>query len=667
MANYTIGSGVTSKGIILKENDFMNVTSKGKASNTTVSSGGTMRIELGGSANITTVSAGGSMYIVPGGKASNTTVNNGGLYQAIGGSAISTTINFGGQLQLMNGGYAYKTEVNSDGQFYVPGGNSAMTVTVHNGGLVYVASGGILFGTMKFDAGAIVSAHEGSIVDFNISIVNLTDGVTKVVELSDLSIVQGAPTYTLTVDGYQAYGIYRLIGNAAGFDKTITVKNKQGENVGTLTLEDNSLILVDRKYILSINASSELVVTVSNVYDLYGNLEWTADLTAGMIASGVRVCSGGRLNVLNGGSASMTTINSNGLMYVSDGGFASMTSIDDGIMHVSNGGSASMTTIYGIMHVSDGGKADGVTVGYGGKLNVSAGGTVNTTTVASQGSMYVSDGGKADDVTVGHRACLFVSSGGTATQILENGGYVNIDNGATVTFLPNSFGGYTYTFASATIHSGNTGTNLSANEWGKIYVIGGTAENTAVGSSGYLYVSQGGVANGATVNANGNLEICDGGKVTGTMSFEDNAVVSAYEGSIIDFDITGVSPSNDPFVNNLSLVQGTPTYTLTVNGSEAAGNYKLAEVAAGFNKTIKVVNTLGTELGTLTVDGGTQTLGGRDYTLTLTDGGALGVTLGAAAPAVDLTGDLSRSKPPVRTNSLHFFANTGANLNAVAE
>ena len=66
--------------------------------------------------------------------------------------------------------------------------------------------------------------------------------------------------------------------------------------------------------------------------------------------------------------------------------------------------------------------------------------------------------------------------------------------------------------------------------------------------------------------------------------------------------------------------------------------------------------------------GGTQTLGGRDYTLTLTDGGTLGVTLaGAAAPAVDLTGDLSRSKPPVRTNSLHFFANTGANLNAVAE
>jgi len=301
-----------------------------------------------------------------------------------------------------------------------------------------------------------------------------------------------------------------------------------------------------------------------------------------------------------------------------------------------------MTTIYGIMHVSDGGKADGVTVGYGGKLNVSAGGTVNTTTIASQGSMYVSDGGKADDVTVGHRAYLYVSSGGTATQILENGGCVNVDNGATVTFLPNSFGGYTYTFVSATIHSGNTGTNLSANEWGKIYVIGGTAENTSVGSSGYLYVSSGGVANGATVKAYGGLEIHDGGKLTGKMSFEGNAVVSAYEGSIIDFDISGVSPNNDPFVNNLSLVQGTPTYTLTVNGSEAAGNYKLAENAAGFNKTITVVNTSGVTLGTLTVDGGATKIGGRDYTLTLTDGGSLGVTV-----AGDVIADTT---PPVVFN-----------------
>ena len=44
MADYTIGENVTSKGIILKENDFKNVTSKGKASNTTVSSGGSFYV-----------------------------------------------------------------------------------------------------------------------------------------------------------------------------------------------------------------------------------------------------------------------------------------------------------------------------------------------------------------------------------------------------------------------------------------------------------------------------------------------------------------------------------------------------------------------------------------------------------------------------------------------
>jgi autotransporter passenger strand-loop-strand repeat protein len=32
---------------------------------------------------------------------------------------------------------------------------------------------------------------------------------------------------------------------------------------------------------------------------------------------------------------------------------------------------------------------------------------------------------------------LFISSGGTATNIIENGGYVQVDSGGFATFIPN--------------------------------------------------------------------------------------------------------------------------------------------------------------------------------------------------------------------------------------
>ena len=612
MANYTISSGVISRGVILNENDFMNVLYRGKASNTTVNSGGTMQIQSNGVATTTTVNSGGSMELFPGGNANSTTVNSGGL--VIG----------------YNDGYANKTEINSGGQFNLGDGTSANSATVHNGGKLYLSDGGKLSGMMVFEAGAVVSAALNAILDFDIHVFNNPNGVTSYILLNDFSLIQGSPTYTLTVGGNDP-GIYRLAGNAAGFnDRTITVKNSSGDEFGTFKVGGEKIV-GDKKYNLSINTSSELVVTVTNLYDLTGYLTGKANLSSGMIASGVLINSGGILNVLNGGYASMTRI-TDGSMYVSDGGSASMTSIESkGLMHVSSGGTADGVNVYygANLHISDGGKADGVSIT--GELNVSAGGTVNTTTVKEAGRMYVSDGGRADDVTVDSRGYLCVSSGGTAMYVRENGGYVYEDNEATVLFLPNEFGGYTYTFGSATIHSGTIGNNLSAVYIGKIDVcFSGIARNTTVGSKGALQVYNGGRADTTTVSSGGSMTVYEGGKITGKMNFDDNAVVSAYEGGIVDFDLRQTNAGSgavEALVNHLSLVQGAPTYTLTVDGTQTNGDYKLAEGAAGFDKTITVVNAYGRALGTLTLDGGTTPIDGRNYTLTLTDGGALGVTL----------------------------------------
>ena len=90
------------------------------------------------------------------------------------------------------------------------------------------------------------------------------------------------------------------------------------------------------------------------------------------------------------------------------------------------------------MYVSSGGTANSTTVNSRGSMSVSSGGTVNNTTVNRYGSIYVSCGGMANNTTVNSYGSMYVFSGGTATAIVENGGYVDVADGANVTFTPNT-------------------------------------------------------------------------------------------------------------------------------------------------------------------------------------------------------------------------------------
>ena len=231
------------------------------------------------------------------------------------------------------------------------------------------------------------------------------------------------------------------------------------------------------------------------------------------------------------------------------------------------------------------------------KYDVTDGVTKSDVTLNSNDSMYVYSGGTATGTTVNDAGRLYVSSGGSAT---DNTVYLN----------------------------------------GCLDICnGGLASNTTIKYYGISYVSSGGTA--ADVNVfGGAVHVFSGGKVTGKITLKNDAGFYLTTGSILDFDISGVGPENDPFVNDFSLVQYattmrmsvTPTYTLTVSGTQANGKYKLAGGAAGFDKTITLVNTLGESLGSLTLAGGTQTIGGVDYTLNLGGDNVLSVTVGAAVP-----------------------------------
>ncbi len=299
------------------------------------------------------------------------------------------------------------------------------------------------------------------------------------------------------------------------------------------------------------------------------------DVLDSATASGT-VLSGGYIIHSGGGSPEIITFYSAAVTIFS-GGTASGTLIREGDMTISSGGSANVTILYnGSIAIEDGGKADSAGV-FGGVLNISSGGKLN--------SASINAGGR-----------LNVSGGGTATEIAENGGYVSIENGAAVAFKQHTFSGMTLSDL-ATVHSGTT------------------ADSVTVASGGGLFIYDGGLADGITVQSGGIVFVSGGGKLTGQLTFENGATVSAASDSILDFDLTRTKPGNTALVNDLSLVLGAPSCALTVAGDQYSGRYTLAGGAGSFTGTITVKDSSGETLGVLTA--GTTDVELGDYTYSL--------------------------------------------------
>ena len=124
----------------------------------------------------------------------------------------------------------------------------------------------------------------------------------------------------------------------------------------------------------------------------------------------------------------------------------------------------------------------------------------------------------------------------------------------------------------------------------------------------------------------------------GSLQIAAGAVVSAYSGATIDFTVAGRAPEDGYLINDLSLVQGVPDFTITVASDQVTGVYRLADGAAAFDQTVSVRLTDDTTLGNITV-GGELSAGGKTYTLTK-EGAALSLfVIGSASPVITLTGD----------------------------
>ncbi len=549
-----VSAGGTANKTTVNTNGYMHVSSGGTANYTTVNRNGLMYVSANGKANYTTVNDNGIMYVSSQGTANSTTVNwLGALFVSPSGTANSTTVK--GDLYVYNGGTVNYTTVSSGGHLDVESGGTANNTTVSSGGRLDVYSGGKANYTTVNDNGIMYVSSQG------------TANNTTVSSGGQLDVDSGGTANSTTVNWLGA-----LFVSPSGTANYTTVKGDlyvyNGGTVNYTTVYSSGDLCV-------YNGATANSTTVTSGGKMQVNDDGKASNTT--------VYSGGHLDVNNGATANSTTVYSGGKMQVNDGGTANKTTVSSGGNLTVDGGTANNTTVSsdGAMFVNDDATANNTTVASGGYLCVD-GGTANSTTV-NDGELFVSDGGTANDTTVSQGGYMHIFYSGTANDTtVSGGGNLTVDGGTANDTTVNSGG-------SLTVYNGGTANGATVNSRGRLTVnSGGMANGATVNSGGNLFVNSGGMASDATVSSGGRLDVYGSGTATGWLTMHSGAIVSAYADSIIDFDISPLEPGYKALVNNLSLIQGTPTYTATVSTTQSIGDYVLAEGAANFTGSVTV-------------------------------------------------------------------------------
>ena len=646
------------------------------ASATTILDGGRMIVGNGTAQEI--YMSGGSLY-VSSGSVFNLNMYGGTVQNdcLVSGGAIA-----GGTMEV--GSFASAVDLFVSGGEVIMGEHGYFNGTITGSGVVRIGSAAEVYNTTVMDGGRItgmiqvnrggLSFGMGGILDFDISVA--APGNEALV--TNYSLISGTPVCMLTVSASQANGTYNLATGAADFDRTITVVDTADILLGTLTVGSTSTI-GGKDYTLNLTGS-DLTLTVEG-----GSGIITGDITdeeisvsSGMFAHDVIINEQGILNIKDGGEVSNAFINYGGSLGVSSGGVGSGITVNqDGLLHVYSGGVATgikenggtviipddyapgtflPNTITGLLledsywlfaTVHSGTVANMTTIEQNGTLIVYSGGVANHTPVYDGGSLKLSGGtanqvfvseGASFDLCGGSASEVFVYEGGT--MVIKNGlaegvetdGALHVSTGGSIIGFTMSSG---TTVVEGTIEGGSIeGGTLEITNSGSVTGLTVSGGDVSVGNGGWFngtVLDGGAVRTESTAVMNG-VTVESGGKITGSIYlYAGIGSLSFLDGGILDFDISGVSPWSDALVNDLSLIGGTPDFTLTVSDSQVDGTYSLAGGASAFSGTITVKSFAGANLGTLTV-GQTTTILGKDYTLNLNadpmTGDVLTVTVG---------------------------------------
>ena len=392
-----------------------------------------------------------------------------------------------------------------------------------------------------------------------------------------MQVLNGGSASDTTLNGQYAH----MAVSTGGKSDDTTVKNGgklyvlSGGSATGLNIEDTGYMEVDvtSKTVLAgtshgkeIKVGDNVTSNVTIYYNrkMYVADEWTAyDTTLNAYNN--------RYGDSGGASAYMDILT---------GGAAVRTNIKQGEMVVSQAGSASGTVLngeYAYMTVLSGGKSDDTTVKNGGKLYVSAGGSATGLNIEDTGYMEV-------DVT--SKTVLAGTSHGKEIKVGDN-----VTSNVTIYYNRKMYVADGWTAYDTTLNAYNNryGDSGGASAYMNI-LAGGSAVNTVV-SQGTMTVYKDGVADSVTLKGSyANLVISSGGVLTGENTFKTNSVITVQSGAIVDFDISDRTTEDDVLYNDITMISGAPTYTITVNRSQDTGVYKLAANASGFNGTVTVTN-----------------------------------------------------------------------------
>ena len=437
---------------------------------------------------------------------------------------------------------------------------------VSSGASVMISSGGIVTGRYDILNGAVVSAAAGATVDFDL---RRTSAGAAGALLSNLSLISGTPNYSLTVDGTQSVGSYKLAGGAAGFDKTLTVKDSAGTELGTLTVDGDAVGYSGKMYGLKLTDDTLSVLVVN------GSAE---NVFMGTVANGTK-------EITSGMTALGATVNENGLLSILSKGIASNTLVNFG----------------GEMVVATGGKVKGVTIENGGSVSILED-VMASNVVVNGGIFSLEQYGWAYQTSKGSTV--------SSNTIVKNGGQVIVHESAYLVGAYVSDGGRVDVLNSGTFETGKV-------SYGEVYAFNGACVSRVnLEDGGILNVEAGGSVQHINVSA--------GGILTGVLR---EASELNFYGGTLDLDISAAAPGSEFLVDeqSYSAINVHPSEdayylcTLTVGDSQAHGAYQLIEWASDFDRAITVVNTSGAELGTLSV-GSSVAIGDDLYTLSIAEG-----------------------------------------------
>ena len=537
-----------------------------------------------------TVNSDGIIHVFSGGTANDTIINSGGTFFLDEGTANRVMLNSSGILILFSGGMANSVTVNVGGHINIPSGGTATNI-VENGGYVYIED--------ESTATFLPNSFSGAVLDGTSASVHSGTTATDTTVGSDgiFQVFSGGTANNTTV-------------NATGSHGGVGIYDGGVANGGTVNAGGMMNVAGGAANSVTVNASGILLCYAEGTVD------------------SVVVAANGELDVFSGGIATGATVNPEGRMYVYDG-TANGVTISSGFLVVFADGVASSAAIGSGGQAHFFGSVSDVAVNAGGYVGISAGLTEHIT--VDQASLWIT-GGTAGDVAVNPGGFVGISSGGLAADVVENGGYVLISEGALASFQPNSFSGTVLNGTWASLHSGTTATDTTVNSDGILQIhFGGLANDTTVNAGGTFMLNTNGTANNAVFHSGAQVDFAANCKLTGKITFESGAVVSSQEGAILDFDLTRTSAGAAALVNDLSFIPNTFLFTLTVGGTEADGTYRLAEGAAGFDTGIYVINSDWTEILGGLVPGSSVVIGTTSYTLTLTDD-VLAVTVSFVTP-----------------------------------